>query len=552
MKSQMTIEKKLLMSFGAMLALTLVVSGVALLGSRSLGTQVDNLTKVEARKLFLAGEVNTVTSDFIAEERGILVRGLQKDQAKMDEYNQQFRESADRLKKRLDELALMAETAEGRQMVAELQSSADRIAQVHEGMCRLVSSGQTEAAVPMFENTLLPVLLRVSNGGERIVTLQQEVMEKAAKSAESSVSQSRWTTIFMIGVSLLVGVLIVYVVRQINGSLRQTVAELSQGSIQTASAASQVSSSSQSLAQGASEQAASLEETSASSEEINSMARKNSDNSQTASLEMVKAAQAVSNANTQLEQMVASMKDITDSSHKISKILKVIDEIAFQTNILALNAAVEAARAGEAGMGFAVVAEEVRNLAQRSAQAAQDTTALIEDSIEKSTVGSRNLGLVVEGIKAITAVTTQVKTLVEEVNLGSQEQARGIEQISKAITQMEQVTQKTAANAEESASAAEELNAQSETLEDVVERLATMVDGGDASNGSYADSGRKRAATTHSAATPPQRQRSTRSGLAALHAPVVREPNGHAAALVLADAKVGVNAFPMEEEFREF
>jgi methyl-accepting chemotaxis protein/methyl-accepting chemotaxis protein-1 (serine sensor receptor) len=177
------------------------------------------------------------------------------------------------------------------------------------------------------------------------------------------------------------------------------------------------------------------------------------------------------------------MKEIIDFSNKISKIIKVIDEIAFQTNILALNAAVEAARAGEAGMGFAVVAEEVRNLAQRSAQAAKDTAALIEESIEKSTVGSRNLNLVAEGIESITAGAMQVKTLVDEVNLGSQEQARGIEQVAKAITQMEQVTQKTAANAEESAAAAEELTAQSDALRGIVERLVELVGGGDSWSG---------------------------------------------------------------------
>ena len=162
------------------------------------------------------------------------------------------------------------------------------------------------------------------------------------------------------------------------------------------------------------------------------------------------------------------MGEINTQSGKISKIIKVIDEIAFQTNILALNAAVEAARAGEAGMGFAVVADEVRNLAQRCAQAARDTAALIEESIAKSNDGKVKVDEVADAIRAITEESAKVKTLVDEVNLGSQEQARGIEQIGKAITQMEQVTQTTAASAEESAAAAEELNAQSETLKDIV------------------------------------------------------------------------------------
>jgi methyl-accepting chemotaxis protein/methyl-accepting chemotaxis protein-1 (serine sensor receptor) len=238
-----------------------------------------------------------------------------------------------------------------------------------------------------------------------------------------------------------------------------------------------VPSSSQSLAQGASEQAASLEETSASSEEINSMARKNTDNSRSTAELLARSQEKVDHANRYLEDMVVSMDQITQSSGKISKIIKVIDEIAFQTNILALNAAVEAARAGEAGMGFAVVADEVRSLAQRSAQAAKDTAALIEDSITRSNEGKGKVDQVAVAIRAVTEDSAKVKIMVDEVKLGSEEQSRGIEQIGKAINQMEQLTQTNAASAEESAAAAEELSAQSVALKDVIRRLQEMVGG---------------------------------------------------------------------------
>jgi methyl-accepting chemotaxis protein len=274
-------------------------------------------------------------------------------------------------------------------------------------------------------------------------------------------------------------------IKGLNKSLHRAVAELSEGAVQMAGAAAQVSSSSQSLAQGYSQQAASLEETSATTEEVNAMARKNTENAQVAAGLVTQSGRqfAETNKSSGLEQMVVAMGEIETQSDKIGKIIKVIDEIAFQTNILALNAAVEAARAGEAGMGFAVVADEVRNLAQRCAQAASNTASLIEDSIAKSHDGKSKVDLVAAAIRAVSEEAAKVKTLVDEVNTGSQEQARSLEQISKAIIQMEQVTHKAAANAEESASAAEELNAQSETQRQVVERLTVLVGGAAQSSG---------------------------------------------------------------------
>jgi len=250
---------------------------------------------------------------------------------------------------------------------------------------------------------------------------------------------------------------------------------LSQGAEQVDSAAGQVSSSSQSLAQGTSEQAASLEETAASSEEISSMARKNAENTKSVAGLVAQSQLRFADTNRSLEQATAAMAEIKTQSDRIAKIIKVIDEIAFQTNILALNAAVEAARAGEAGMGFAVVADEVRNLAERSAQAAKDTAALIEDSIAKSNDGKTKVDQVAVAIHALTEESGKVKMLVDQVDSGIQEQARGVEQIGRAIATMDQVTQAAAANSEESAAAATELATQSDALKDLVRRLNATI-----------------------------------------------------------------------------
>jgi methyl-accepting chemotaxis protein/methyl-accepting chemotaxis protein-1 (serine sensor receptor) len=183
----------------------------------------------------------------------------------------------------------------------------------------------------------------------------------------------------------------------------------------------------------------------------------------------------VTNANQVLTEMVTSMGHIKESSHKVSNIIKTIDEIAFQTNILALNAAVEAARAGAAGMGFAVVADEVRNLAQRSAHAAKDTAALIEESIARSDRGVVRVEKVGSSMQEITQSVSKVKTLIDSVSEASRQQAHGFEQVSQALSQMEQMTQSNAASAEASATAGDALNAQARQSLLTVEQLEALV-----------------------------------------------------------------------------
>jgi methyl-accepting chemotaxis protein len=175
------------------------------------------------------------------------------------------------------------------------------------------------------------------------------------------------------------------------------------------------------------------------------------------------------------DELVASMVSIQESSQHVAKIIKTIDEIAFQTNILSLNAAVEAARAGEAGMGFAVVADEVRNLAQRCSQAAKDTSALIEESIQHAKTGKVRLDEVAGAMRQVTDSAVEVQRLSNEVNAGSEEQARAIEQISKAILQIQQVTQQTAASAEEGASAGAQMGAEADHLQGAVSRMRAML-----------------------------------------------------------------------------
>ncbi len=263
-------------------------------------------------------------------------------------------------------------------------------------------------------------------------------------------------------------------VRGIARDVREVSDHLATGARQTTDAANQVSTASQSLAEGASEQAASLEETSSSLEELSSMTAQNADHARQAK-ELANATRLAADAGAQkVAHMNTAMGAIQTSSSEIANIIKTIDEIAFQTNILALNAAVEAARAGSAGMGFAVVAEEVRNLAQRSAQAAKETAAKIESAVASSTQGVAISGEVGKVLEDIATKARQVDDLVAEVAVASQEQNQGITQLNTAVSQMDKVTQANAASAEESASAAEELKAQARSMEDAVRHLQVL------------------------------------------------------------------------------
>ncbi|MGA2740970.1 MAG: methyl-accepting chemotaxis protein [Bryobacteraceae bacterium] len=253
--------------------------------------------------------------------------------------------------------------------------------------------------------------------------------------------------------------------------------ELLEGASLVRSTSGQLEEASQSIAAGAVELAATVEETSASTVEINAMTQASADHAKSATALMEQASSGVNQANRKLEEMVVSMGEIAESSDRIGKIIKVIDELAFQTNVLALNAAVEAARAGEAGLGFAVVADEVRNLAQKSAQAAKDTSALIEDSRSRSQQGGGRLQDVGEAIAHVTELANSVKALMQQVSVGNEEQARGVDQISAAVQQMEHVVQVAAQKAQENESSTADLRQQSETLEGIATRLTRIIEG---------------------------------------------------------------------------
>ncbi len=311
------------------------------------------------------------------------------------------------------------------------------------------------------------------------------------------------------------------IVRSLNRVLTNVADTLGEGAYHIVGATSQLASASQTLAQNASEQAASLQQTSSALEQIGSMTKRNSESAQKAQTLSGETRQAAETCSQRTEEMQVAMKaiqkastemamaihGITTSSNSISKIISTIDEIAFQTNILALNAAVEAARAGEAGMGFAVVAEEVRSLAKRSADAAKETAAMIEAAVTQSQrgveVNSKVTASIAEVVQKangvrdslgnIVAKAREVDSVVGQITEASKEQNSGLEQINSAINLMNQVTQANASGSEETASASEELTAQSMELRAGVDVLVKLVSGK-----SYAESRDSRLGETKS------------------------------------------------------
>jgi len=277
---------------------------------------------------------------------------------------------------------------------------------------------------------------------------------------------------------IVLGIVLAWVIiRSVGHRITHVAGRLATESDKANGSAAQVAQASQAMANGATQQASSLEETSSSLHEMASMTSRNSENAQNAKALANQARQTADAGAADMEQMKAAMSAIKGSSVEISKIIKTIDEIAFQTNILALNAAVEAARAGEAGLGFAVVADEVRNLAQRCAGAARETADKISASTEKSEQGVRISEKMAVNLGAIVEKTRQLDERIAEIAQSSHEQSEGINQLNSAVASMDKITQDNAALAQQSAAASEELKAQAEQVRLAVADLLRMARG---------------------------------------------------------------------------
>lgn len=542
--SSFTLDAKLALTTCA-LALTLLVT--ACYGLWTLAEMRDSYqgaSGAAARQFESVGAMTAAEYEMVAGQRGLVLYAYANNPAGAATSAQMFQDGAAKLKKAIADARPLLSSEDARRALGAIESDAESWVPAFSDLHRVVTLGDPDGAARLLIDRISPMNRGIDGNIARLVSDSRQRLNGEIAAAGSDYEFARNLVLGLLFAAAGIVFLALAVTRRASAALRHLGAGLLKGSHLVAAASGQVAAASHSLVGGASEQAATLEETSSSTAEITAITQRNAENTRAMAGLMTETTDLVKDANHNLDQMVESMKEIDGSSEKIAKIIRVIDEIAFQTNILALNAAVEAARAGEAGMGFAVVADEVRNLAQRSAQAARDTAGLIEESIGKSKEGSRKLDRVTQSIQQITASAQKVKILVDEVDNGSQEQARGIEQIGSAVAQMEQVTRRSATTAEQSAATAEELASQAEAVQRLVDQLGALV--GSISRGAVTQ--RDGPQTRTAAPRPLSGPAGMSLSLAALHQSVRSETPRPVA---LAKATVPVRAsFPLDETER--
>ena len=407
----------------------------------------------------------------VQEWKDILLRG--RDPTALQQYSTAFHREAQSVREIAGQLVSGLDDQHARQIVRQFtQAHQEMMIRYDTALTAFVASGgaaqaAADAAVKGQDRAPTDLVDRA------VAAISQYTAARRA-----AITNSLWIFGLCVSFALAaVAAVAALVVREISRSLRLTASELGEGAARMAGASVQVSDASESLAQAVSQNAAAIQQTSAAAEETASTTRRNGESARASADLVALVTGQLAAANASLEEMMREMNGIQTSSGRVSKIIRAIDEIAFQTNILALNASVEAARAGEAGLGFTVVADEVRNLAHRSAEAARETATLIQESLDSSRRGGVKVQEVAAAIRSISGSAAKVHTLANEVRLASEEQTRGIEQIARAMAQMDGATQQAAAGSEESASAARELSAQAGTLRASIGHLRAMIGG---------------------------------------------------------------------------
>jgi methyl-accepting chemotaxis protein len=485
---------------------------VGIMGINSMNKINKRANEMYNMSLIPITELAKVQKNLLYIRSNFLLMIYEKDASKLEERNNDIAKWTEQNSASLSEFAKGINTDEEKNLYAQLNTDIVPYREMRSNVIKLLQAGkvtEAEAMVPEFAKARE----KVESGVEKLIQFNEKyAVEVNSANAANFKSQTIMMIIIVVSgvvLALLLGVVLASIISKplltllgsankiadgnldvtididtrdevgilassfskMSNNINEVMSNISNASEQVASGSKQVSDSSMELSQGATEQASSIEQLTASIEEISSQTKLNADNANEANELAEIAKENAVQGNGQMKEMLKAMEEINESSANISKIIKVIDEIAFQTNILALNAAVEAARAGQHGKGFAVVAEEVRNLAARSANAAKETTAMIEGSIKKVEGGTKIATETAQALNKIVDGIAKVANIVGDIATASNEQATGISQINQGIMQVSEVVQTNSATSEESAAASEELSSQAELLREQVAKF---------------------------------------------------------------------------------
>jgi methyl-accepting chemotaxis protein len=475
MRNNIRLGIRMALSYSYLMMIIIILTGFAVYNMSWIRKEVRDIVYNNSYKLELS---NTMTKSVLVIGKNIRGIVLFNDAIRMDDDNRIIEESIQRYDEAYQVLKNMSMSESEKQLLAKIKNDADTAGDINRQVIKLGLANQDIQAAEILIRQATPAIQQWIEDLEKYVEIQDNLNKVAGAKVMQIYKNSLLLLLALGGIGILGGVAIAFI---ITGGITKTITKIASGltksSNQLAVASTQLAATSQQLSLGSAEQASSIEEVSSTLQEASAMLQQNTENTDQAVLLSKQAKELAYTGDSEMEGMLRSMNEIKNSSAEMAKIIKIIDDISFQTNLLALNAAIEAARAGEAGMGFAVVAEEVRNLALRSAQSAKDTDVIIKTNIELSDNGV----IIAERIHAILAeITAQAKKVddfLNEITVNSQEQARGVNQLNIEMTQIETVTQQNAATAEESASASEELSAQANEMRQIVDKLSVWVNG---------------------------------------------------------------------------
>jgi methyl-accepting chemotaxis protein/methyl-accepting chemotaxis protein-1 (serine sensor receptor) len=428
-----------------------------------------------ARVLDLAGVLNSSLANARFCQRGVLIFTMAKDPNEVTAQKQKLATFFDSMRQGVVDLRQLVNSPEAMANLDDFDRAQRGFQQVSAEVLRAADEGKPEEGVALLKTKARPFGTAMEKSAAELAQRERDWTATAARGVKRTGTRGWWILMALLAVQSLLAAGFALLKRRMSQSLRQSAGDMTSVADQVRSTAAQVASGSQSVANSASAQAAALEQTSASTQQVSATTKANAATSAQAATCVRGMSDCLREATVPLERMQASMRLVAVSGSKISKIIQVIDGIAFQTNILALNAAVEAARAGSAGAGFAVVADEVRNLAQRCAAAARDTTELIGESVANTNEGAAQVEHVAALVNQVASGAERARQLVDAVSAGSQEQAQGVGQIAQALLSMQQAVQNSAAGAQQSAAASQEMHAQADTMARITGELRTLV-----------------------------------------------------------------------------